>query len=573
MGVARGEAKADLLLRGAKIVNVYSGELLDGDVAVYGGRIAFVGDAHRLQAAEVHEMGGRYLAPGLVEPHAHPWILYNPRSYAQALLPRGVTTAVADDLPLRAAYGAEGLGPVLGALSSLPLRYYWLLRIGFYGPMEMAHDGPGEAILPLEEVAEALRIPGVLGIAELNRWLSVLPAPQEILDAFSLARARGQIVQGHTSGASAAQLNLLALSGIDSCHEAITAEEVLTRLRLGLYTMLRHSSLRPDLPQLLPALQMPDVDTSRIMLTTDGSSPAHIAREGHIDGMVERLLTAGIPPVRALQMATRNPAVYLGLDAEVGGIAPGRHADLVVLDDLDRFRPQEVYVGGRKVAQFGALTVPVPELNWTDLGRVEGYRLPRDLRAEELLLPWQEDVTAISFYNSVLTRNEQLRLPARAGSFDLSSQPALLYATVVARDGRFLSRGLVKGLLRDVGGFATSYTLNGHLLALGSSAEDMLRALQEVAGRGGGFAHVQDGVLCWFLPLQLLGGMRTGSFDDAVEASRELESFARSHGYAFEDPAYSLHFLEGDFLPGPRLTARGVVDAKSGRVIYPSIQR
>jgi adenine deaminase len=564
MAVARGDVPADLILRGGRVVNVYSGEVLEGDVAVYGGRIAFVGDTRRLRAKEIKEVGGRYLVPGLIEPHAHPWILYNPRSYAEALLARGVTTAVADDLPLRAGYGEDGLGRAFAALSQLPLRYYWLLRVGFYGPMDLGQEGPGEGILQLSEVARSLQLPAVLGIAELNRWLSILPAPEEIVGLFAHARAKGLIVQGHTSGASAAHLNVLTLSGIDSCHEAITADEVLTRLRLGLYTMLRHSSLRPDLPQLLGAL-LGDVDTSRVMLTTDGSSPAHIAREGHVDGMVERLIAAGIPPVRAIQMATRNPAAYLGLDGEIGGIAPGRHADLAVLEELERFRPVEVYAGGRLVAAEGSLIAQLPEIEWAAIGDVAGY--------EDLLLPWADEVTAISFYNSVLTRRLDLRLARRGKSVDVRSEPDLLYAALVARDGSFIARGLVKGLLQDVEGFATSYTINGHLLALGRSPDDMLLALRTVAERGGGFAHVTGGDLRWFLPLEVLGGMRAGSFADAVLASRELESFARSHGYAFEDPAYSLHFLEGDFLPGPRLTARGVVDAKTGAVIYPAVRR
>ncbi len=569
MAVARGARAADLILRGGMVCNVYSREIYAADLVIADGRIAFVGDAEGFSAAEDIDVAGAYLAPGLVEPHGHPWILYNPRSYAQALLGRGVTAAACDDLPLRVAFGPR-LQPALQAVSHLPVHYYWLMRVGFYGP-DADPEGPGERILPQEEIASSLATPGMLGIAELNRWRNVLPGPDDVLEAFSLARSRGQIVQGHTSGARPRDLNLLSLAGIDSCHEAITVDEARTRLRLGLYTMLRHSSLRADLPA-LQGLLLENIDLSRVMLTTDGSSPAHIAREGHLDGMLRQLVAAGLDPLLALQLATIYPATYLGLQGEIGGLAPGRLADVVVYRDLERFAPELVFAAGRLVARAGELTLELPPITWPEVASTHPYR-PGRVPAADLVLPYAGPTQAISFFDSVLTRRETLDLPERNGTYDLSSRPDLLHAALVARDGRFISRGVVAGLMRDLEGFATSYLLNGHLLVLGRNPESMAEALGAICERDGGFLHFAGGQVEWYLPLPLFGIMRGGSFQDAVDGSQELERFTRAHGYRFADPAYSLHFLVGDFLPGPRLTARGEVDAKTGDVILPALRR
>lgn len=569
MRVARREAPADLLMVGANLINVYSGEIHPADVAIRLGRIAFVGDATSFVANETVDLTGRFIAPGLVEPHAHPWVLYNPVSYAQAILPLGVTTVAADDIALRSTMRPGDLGPAFAAFSRLPLRYLWMLRIGNYGPFGEGAEGGGERIVPVEEIAPGLRLPGVIGVAELNRWLNIRPESAEILRHFDMARAAGQIVQGHTSGASQAQLNALELAGIDSCHEAIRPQEVLDRLRLGLHTMLRHSSLRPDLQDLLPALETEGLDTSRLMLTTDGSSPAHVLREGHIDGMVRQLVAGGVSPVTALQMATRNPAVYLGGDADYGGIAPGRSADILVLDAPGEFPPRAVFAAGRLIAAEGRLLEDLEEPDWQALNAAIPYADLTHLRAEDLLLePKAGTVTAISYYNSVLTRSLRLELPMTSSGYDIRGREGLLHAALVARDGRFISRGLVDGLLHGVEGFATSYVLNGHLLALGTEPESMLQALREVVRMGGGFAAMEAGRPVWTDALPLYGVMTDGPFENAVSVSKRLEQYFQAHGYRFQDPAYSLFFLAGDFLPGPRLMARGVVDAKTGAVVH-----
>lgn len=572
MRVARRETPADLLLRGADLVNVYSGEIHRADVAIRRGRIAFVGDCSGLAAAQEVDVSGRYLAPGLVEPHAHPWVLYNPVSYAEAVLPRGITTVAADDVALRTVLRPAELGPVLAALGQLPLRYLWMLRIGSYGPDGEGAEGGGERIAAREEIARGLELPGVIGLAELNRWLNIRPESADILEHFEQAHALGRIVQGHTSGASPAQLNALELAGIDSCHEAIRPQEVLDRLRLGFFTMLRHSSLRPDLPSLLPALvALQPPDTSRLMLTTDGSSPAHIAREGHLDTMVRALVDGGVPPVTALQMASRNAALYLGGDGDYGGIAPGRSADILVLDGPTEFPPRAVYSAGRLVAAQGQMLVELAAPAWRDYGAQAPYVQVSDLNPADLLLPQSGGtVTAISYYNSVLTRSLRLELPAGGRGYDIGGHEGLLHAALIARDGRFISSGLVHGLLQDVEGFATSYVLSGHLLALGSRPEAMHAALQEVVRMGGGFAAVERGRMAWTDPLPLYGIMSDGPFESAVRVSQHLEAYFAGHGYRFQDPAYSLFFLAGDFLPGPRLMARGVVEAKTGAVVYPA---
>ncbi|MCC7487677.1 MAG: adenine deaminase, partial [Burkholderiales bacterium] len=341
LAAARGETPCDLLIRNARVINVYSGEVLPGNVAIAGGRIAYCGPNSRPAACEL-DAGGRYVSPGWIEPHAHPWLLYNPVTMAEAVLPRGTTTVFNDTL----AFWLHGAGAsfprLVAALRDLPVRYRWLLRIASQSPYEgESEEFAAERILPL------LELPEVAGTAEMTRWPLVMRGDSDALRPIVRALELGKRADGHTAGAGYEKLAAVAAGGISACHEAIAAGEALDRLRLGYWTMLRHSSLRPDLPELARAIVEHRVDTRRLLVTMDAPSPRFIAEGGFLDEALRRLVEAGVPAMTALQMVTINPATYYGLDSEIGGIAPGRAADLVFLDDLETFRPVRVLAAGR----------------------------------------------------------------------------------------------------------------------------------------------------------------------------------------------------------------------------------
>jgi adenine deaminase len=563
--VALGELSADLFVRGGTVVNVYSGELVEANVAVLGERIAYVGPGEHCvgPATQVIEAEGRYVSPGWIEPHTHAYLGYNPASLAEAVLPGGTTTIACDDLVFSLAGGAETSRAVMDTCARLPVRYLWYARPEPATPL----DGD-EARFGPDRLRSVLDHPLALGVGEAPAWARFLAdrsgdgSPYGA--AIEEAEARGAVVDGHTTGARGKKLAALAASGLRSCHEATTAAEALERLRLGLWTPLRYSSVRPDLPELLPLLTEKDADARRVLLTADGPSPDAIAERGYIDGLLRLLVEAGVEPVRAIQLATVNAATYLKLDDYLGGVAPGRLADLVLLEDLFGFRPELVITGGEVRARHGELSRKPPRVDWAPLGLEADFASGGWIGETRLYdARCAESAPTVEFASDVITR--------AGDDLELSSSSELpegyLHGAHVDRFGEWVSRAVVDGFAPGLGGLATTATSSGHLLALGRDPGAMALATSRVRELGGGVAVVADGGVVWEAELPLAGIMAAGDFGEALEFARGLKSVLRRAGCQYADPLYSLLFLTADFLPGPRFTVHGVLDVASGKLL------
>ena len=334
------------------------------------------------------------------------------------------------------------------------------------------------------------------GAADLTRWPEIWRSNSCALDGIARARALGKRADGHTAGASYEKLNAIAAAGISACHEAITPAEVVDRLRLGLWTMLRHSSLRPDMPALAQAITEMHADTRRLMLTVDGPAPGFIAGRGFIDEALRQIVAAGVPPVTAIQMATINPATYYHLDEELGGIAPGRLANLVLLPDLENFRPVRAIVGGHDAFHDGHLSVDLPALDWDALGM-----RPSFANAANRATKPPENLPVIEFVSNVITR---------AGGFhpypahpDDAWPEGLLLAILQDRGDRWAAFCWLRGFAPALEALATTYNTTTHLLAIGRNFPAIRRAIETVSHMGGGIATA-DG---WQFPLPIAGMM------------------------------------------------------------------
>ena len=560
MRVALGQEKADLFVRGGTLVNVYSGELIPANVAVLGDRIAYVGPSEEAVGpdTEVVEAQNLYVAPGCIEPHSHNYLYYNPESLAEAILPGGTTTVVSDDLVFSMLGGSKTSRAVMDECTRLPVRFLWYARPEPASPV----DAESKNFFDHERLVEVLDHPLVVGVGEAPAWARFLGTEDAPLGtAINEANRRGLIADGHMAGARGEKLAALVAAGLRSCHEAITADEALERLRLGLWTPLRHSSLRPDLPELLRVVTEEEIDTGRILFTADGPAPDAIADHGYLDGLLRLAVEAGVPPIKAIQMATLNPATYLQLDDHLGGVAPGRLADLVLLEDLATFRPRLVVAGGKVAAREGDLVEPTPGISWESLG----------LRLEFRQGPWiedpalydvrpNEDLPVIEFVSDVIT-----------SSGDSPPEGELpegyLRAAHLTRDGGWITRALVSNFAGDLDGFATTATSSAHVLVFGRDPEAMALAASRVRALGGGMALASGGQVVWEATLPLAGQMAPGPFAQALSVARELKERLQGAGYPFSDPLYSLLFLTADFLPGPRLTWSGVLDTRTGKLI------
>ncbi|MHB8984806.1 MAG: adenine deaminase C-terminal domain-containing protein [Eubacteriales bacterium] len=568
LDVAAGRREADLYLEGGNLVNVLSGEIYQASVAVLGDKIAYVGAGRKMvgPGTTVIDAGGHYVCPALIEPHAHPWGVYNPASLAEASLCRGITTLVCDNLFFFVHLGARGFLKLAASLDSLPLRFKWLARV-----IPQSPDSGEEETFSIEKLKEVFADPHVIKIAEVTRWPLIVQGEESLLEKICLAGEHGVGMEGHTAGCSYDRLNVVAASGTESCHEAITAEDVANRVRLGFYALLRHNSFRPDLPALLPAITEKRLYTGRMVLTSDGASPNFIDKEGLLDGMLRLSVAAGINPVTALQMATLNPATYLGLDRELGSVAPGRAADILLLPDLEKFNPHMVFSRGKLAAVDGKLTAPLAAPDWGEIG----FR-PAVLPAPEKLLdsslygvPAEQpvDFPVIDAVSTVITRRRDRLL--QPGDGFLERDDEVLYCALIDRYGKWAVNGFVSGL-GSFEAFAATFNTSYNLLVFGKDRASMARAAAGVAAMGGGMALAEGGQVTFRLPLKLGGMMSDMTFAEVVYKVTELEGKVRGAGYPHEDFLFTMLFLVCDFLPGLRITAAGIMDVKDKKVLVPA---
>lgn len=558
--VARGEAPADLYVRGGTLLNVYTGEVYPANVAVRGERIAYVGlrDDMVGPRTRIVDAGGRVLVPGYIDPHVHPAHLVTPAALARHLLPLGTTTVFADTLQLWELGGVRGFLAAADALAPSPLKFYWMVR-----PHSQTRSADEARRFRPPDLARALAHPWVAAIGEVTRWPEAYRGAPDLLARLALSGRRGR-VEGHTAGAAAEKLGALAAAGFTSDHEPITAAEVLERARQGIAVMLRESSLRPDLAGLLDALKEAPALASRAMLTADGAMPAFIRAHGFVDHLVRVALDRGVPPVDAYRMASLNAATYYGLDADLGGIAPGRYADICVLRDLAEPRPETVVARGRVAAREGRLLARVPEPPWRRILGSPRARLAVRWRArpDDFALPPRPRYPVVRLVSAVITRLEERAL-----------EPGDLLAALVDREGRWIAPAVVAGFAERLDGLATTISTDFNLLVLGRSPAAMARAVNRLLDLRGGVVLVEGDGIAYEIALPLGGFMHPGTLEEAAEAETGLHRALRERGYAYHDPLFTLFFFAADFLPAARLTPRGVWDVKAGRVLLPARRR
>jgi len=560
----------DLLIRGASVWSAFTGEVAPADVAVCGDRIARVGAwSGPLEGAQVLDAAGLVAVPGYIEPHTHPWPFANPLSLGEAAVCRGTTCLVYDDLLLHLALGTDRLEVLTRALSAAALPHvFWVARMA-----SQSRFAGEEEFFSRAKVNRLLAQPHFLGTAELTRWTDFLEpvrAPR-LVEIIEDARALGKFADGHTAGASHRRLPALAATGLRSCHEAITADEALDRLRQGLWVLLRNSSLRRDLPAVLPALERTGF-AERFAYTTDGAKAHHVRELGLTDHLIRLALAAGVPVATAYRMATLNAAAFLGLDQDLGALAPGRVAHVNLLSSMEQPTPETVVCRGQVAAQDGVLSVPAPSaaFEWERFYRGGEATVP-SWGPEIFLLPANtpNPFPAGRLVNAVITREEPVSLIG-AGTGLWPEGADLHVLALTDRSGRWVTRGVVAGMAPGLRALATTYTTNGGVVVLGRTPEAMAEALARLGDAGGGVVLMEEQERALAFSLPLAGIQMSGGFEAAARAARTFQEAMARSGYGHADPNYTLLFLSCDFLPDLRATEAGWVRIKTGEVLLPA---
>lgn len=564
---AKGARPADLLIRRGRLANVYSGETYDANVAVSGGRIAYVGPGENLAGknTRIIDARGKVLVPGYVEPHSHPWVIYNPVTFAEEVLCRGTTTLAYDNLFFFQLCAPAGFARMVEDLAASPMSIFWTVRL-----TSQTTDPNELGSFPARRIGSLLKNPSFIAQAEVTRWLDIWEGKPNILRGMADALRIGKPVEGHTSGASFDRLNALTAAGLSSCHEAITAEETLTRLRMGLYVMLRHSSLRPDLRSLAEIFKTKSLSTSRIMMTTDGPSPVHMLKEGFSEGLYRSGREQGIPPMELLRMLTLTPATYYRQDQTFGGIAPGRLADILILDSLEEPFPRRVFARGQEAARDGKLLARFPRFQWKRYRFDPLPRSPRGISPEIFGMKAagpKATLPALRMINAVISRRKDLSLSVVGGRADVSDVPGLLHTAWIDRRRTRIVNALILGYADRVEGFASSFNTALGVLVMGRDRKAMSRAARRVFQMGGGIVLSEKGNFIFEFPLPIGGMMSAAPFPEVAREMTRLSRMFESRGFCHGDLLYSLLFMVSDFLPDLKITPVGLYDVKTKTVL------
>ncbi len=574
--VALGRIKADLVIKNGVLVNVNSGEILEGvDVAVKGDRIALVGEADHCigQDTVVYYADGKYLAPGFLDAHVHvESSMVTLTQFARAVLPRGTTTVFIDPHEVANVLGLEGVKLMLQEAENLPLKVF--VTVPSCVPANPAFETAG-AILGPREVEEALSWDGVIALGEMMNYPGVLAGDAEVHAKIAAALRAGKLVEGHDAGLLGRELAAYSAAGITSSHELTTKRDAIERLRLGMYVYMREGSAWLDVAETVKAITEAGLDSRHACLVTDDRESESLVKQGHMDHVVRRAIEEGVDPITAIQMATINPAEHYEVAREIGSIAPARFADILVISSLSRVRVEAVFADGRLVAKDGRMLTYLPRPSYPE-NAMRSVRLKRGLepRDFEVRAPVEEGDVKVriieAIEGNVLTKHVVDQLEVK-NSLVLPSPDRWIYELAVVERHKGTGKiglGFVKGFGFRIGAIATTVAHDSHnMIVMGCSREDMALAANKLAELGGGIITVKDGEVLSVVELPIAGLMSTEPVEVVAEKLEKTYETWRRLGCEWVSPFMTISLLALDVLPELRLTDKGLVDTVNFRLV------
>jgi adenine deaminase len=545
LAVARGDEPADLVVRGGRVLSVFTKEWLETDVAVADGFVAGLGE---YEGRETLDASGRYVVPGFIDAHMHlESTKLLPDEFARLVLPLGTTAVVADPHELANVLGTDGVHWLLDACAEVPLDFYFMASSSIpASPFESPRRPLGEG-----DLESLLRRRRVLGLAEMMNFPGVIGGEEAELHKLELAE--GAHVDGHAPGVVGRELSAYAAAGIRSDHEALTADEGRERLRAGMWLLIREASMARNLRALLPLVA--ELGTTNIAFCTDDRDPEDIDANGHINGMVREAVAAGIRPEDALVLASYNPAQWHRL-WRLGAVAPGFRADLLVLPDLVGFEPEVVLKGGRTVEEIVRPQVP----EWVK----HSVRI-RPVSAQDFRIPWSGGAGRVIGLvpDQVVTESLALDLTTSGGLAVADAAEDFVKIAVVERHlgtGR-IGLGFVRSSGLQHGALASTVSHDAHnIVVVGVSDDDMALAVTRLAELGGGIVAVEAGAIRAELPLPVAGLLADAPLEEVIQRSLACNDAARALGWSGATPFLTLSFLGLSVIPSLKITDRGLVD-------------
>ena len=566
MQVALGHQAGGLAVVNANLVNVYTGEIQPNhSIVTIGKWIAYVGPRRKEMIGprtEVIDAAGRFVIPGLIDGHTHLALFFSIAEFLTYAVPGGTTTVVTEAFEPYAVGGYHGFVDFLDSLADQPIKLFATVP-----PMvSISRHLLG---IDADDLKRLLAREEILGLGE-SYWQGVFQDPEAILPSMQATLVAGKKIEGHSAGARDKKLAAYAALGITSCHEPITADEVLARMRLGIHVMAREGNVRRDLKTIAEVRER-GVDLRRLTIASDGVDPKTLLEEGYMERLVQKAIDYGFDPIEAIQMTTLNVAEHFNIDHLVGGVAPGRYADLVVIPDLGKICADVVISNGRVVAAEGKMVAPVRRHVFTQASR-NSIAFQQALRPEDFTVRVEgrdrlAEVSVIEMVTDLVTREQKVSLPIRDGR--IACDPSRGLNKVAAIDRNETPCRMFTGFIRGfnlssgaVGGSAAWDTSN--LIVVGADEADMAMCINRVHEMQGGVVVCRGGEVVEELAMPALGIISDLPMPDLAERLAAIAGALKRLGVTLPDPLLTLATLTGAAIPFFRISENGMVDLKVG---------
>ena len=568
-----GDKKADLVLKNCNLLSVYTREIIPKiQIAIISDRIAYVGPdaSHTLgPKTTVIDVKDKYVSPGFADPHLHIDQFVLPSEFAKKALLCGVTSLFSDPIDIVSVAGYKGFQEFLKLGEDLPIRIFQVVPGGL--PVDAKFSNSNS--LTLSQEKSAIKHPHVLGLGEVFSWTKVTLREPKTMKSLSSMLEHDCIINGHTAGASEKKLNAYVSSGILSCHEPINFDQVLERLRLGMWIMIREGSIRRDLNEIIPCVLSHGTYLNRLMFCSDGLDPLDIMKYGHIDHCVRESIKLGLKPIDAITMASKNNFDYYNMGKDLGGIAPGKLADILIFDDLISIKPNKVFVGGKLVVSNGTTVTPIKKKTISPWFK-KTVKLKKFYKDDFIIKSKKKDVLANTIFlqTEIITKIGSAELHPEdnqiSASFDSDIWKVAAFDRIHGTNQH--SIGFLENFGADIGAFASTWSFHENdMIVIGSNDSDMAIASNHIIKNQGGLVVVKSGKILASMPLQFAGIISTDSFDKVSSNFKQINDSIVDLGCKFSRPHLIPLFLPFLALPSVRILSGGIVDVKKRCYIQP----
>ena len=567
LDVAQGSAPADVVIRNGKLVNVFTDNIEENTaILIKDGRIVSMeednGKASFAGATEI-DAEGAYLCPGFIDAHTHLDSMFPYHEFVPFSLRGGTTTIITECAMAAGACGMKGVESFVESTKGYPLRCYFVAppMTPPFPKMERA------APFTLKEFSTLLKREDFLGIGEAY-WTRMVEGDDRVLKQAALAQSLGKCLDGHSSGARGKRLIEYALTGITSCHESVSMEEALEKLRLGMYVMIREGFVRKELPE-LSKLKDAKVDKRRIMMVSDVFDAPMLWEEGYLDSIVKKAIEYGFSPMDAIKMVTINPADYHHL-RYLGAIAPLRFADILFLRNLKDFTIEKVMVNGEIVVAGREFVKDIKPFVYPD-------EMTRTITVNKLeendfrikARPGANRIRVLHVANPTITRELVVEARVKVGYVEKDLENDVIPIAVVnRRQGKGMGKGFIKGTGIKEGALATTLIWDTcNILTIGSSERDMRDAVNRLIDIQGGTVIIKNGRVIYEFPMPVYGLIPLMTMKQSMDKTKELDEMMKAIGTYLEKPFLTIQTIPFTGLPFLRITDKGLADIKNKRLV------